>query len=303
MLLLVLTLATGSVAPVRGQQEDAPTDEEKITPEEEREAVQLAERFIKRFEEKNEPSSLIDELYVKDFDARLRRDDVSNYIYLVKVEPEVVAKATDQDLRRLYTASLNFIYASAYLYGIHMYNRKLKGLDAVDDDNDPPLKEILPPQVEAVLRSDPVMAKLLAEDEEQEREGNSEPSEEPQQRAAGSSEKEAKADGVEIRSVERMRGFASTLEKAAVLVREHLKTLQVPQTWKELLTALQTMGAWEGVTDDCEGLCPRVNIISDEFFGAPVGTRLICVKVMPFHMDLVRVDGRLRILNVYMMGN
>lgn len=300
-LLLVLTLATGNVMPVRGQQANVVTDEDKLTAEEEREAVRIAGRFVKGFEEKNDPSYLIEELYVKDFDARLR-NELNSFIYLAKVEPEVIAKASDKELRRLYAASLNFIYTSGLLYGISLYNRKLKGIEAEVDD-DTPLSELLPPGVMEVLKGDPLMAALIAEDEERESERKGEQANAPEQRDDQGAGKEERADSPEIRSLERLQGFLSTLEKAAAMLREYLKTVQAPHTWKELTNALRELGVREGDDDSCEGMCPRIRILDEEFFGSPKGTRLVCVNVIAFHMDLVRVDGRLRILNIYLSGN
>lgn len=298
-LLMILALATGSIAYVRGQEpETGAYEEQGLTAEEEREAIQVAERFVKDFEEKNDPSSLIAELYVKDFDARLRRDPDS-FIYLAKVEPEVIAKASDAELRRLYIASLNFIYGNGLLYGISLYNHKLKG-GADDGDDAPPLREVLPPAVSAVLKSDPLMAALIAEDEENERERKGETPSAQEQTTDDGSGKEALADGPEIRSLERLRAFLSTLERAAMLTREHLRTVQGPSGWKELSDALRVFGTEMDDDVGCEGLCPRVHTLKEEFFGSPKGTRLICVNVMAFHMDLVRTGGRLRILNVYM---
>lgn len=296
-LLITLALATASIAHIRGQEPETGAYEERLTIEEEREAAQVAERFVKGFEERNDPSSLIGELYVKDFDSRLRHDP-NPYIYLVRLEPEVLASASDAELRRLYAASLNFIYSNGLLYGISLYNRKLNGI-AQDDDDDMPLNELLPPGVSAVLKSDPLMAAMMAEDEENEREREGEPKGAPGESMNESPEGEERADGPEIRSLERLRGFLSTLEKAGNLLREHLKTVRGPRGWKELSDALRTLGVKEE-DDSCQGMCPRVRILNDEFFGLAKGTRLVCVNVMVFHMDLVRVDGRLRILNVYL---
>jgi hypothetical protein len=294
-------LIAGSVAPVRGSLRANATEyEEELTAEEEREAVQVAEQFVKSFEEKNNPSSLIDELYVKDFDARLRREP-NPFIYLAKIEPEVVEKASREELRRLYAASLNFIYSSSLLYGLALYNRKLRGVEA--DSDETPLRELLPPGVLLVLKDDPLMAALIAEDEELEREKMGEQKELPEQGGRAASEKEEGAGGPEIRSLERLRGFLYTLERASVLLREYLKTAQGPRNWKELANELRTQGVENESGDNCEGLCPRLHVLTEEFFGSPKGTRLVCVDVMAFHMDLIRIDGRLRILNVYLSSD
>jgi hypothetical protein len=299
-LLLVLALAAGSLVPARARQADAQKNEAQLSAEEEREAVELAERFMKGFEEKNDSLSLIDEMYVRDFDTRLRRDP-NPFIYLIKVEPQVTAKVGQGELRRLYAASLNFIYATGFLYGLNYYHRKLKGIE--EGDHDPPLRELMPPGVLEVLKSDPLMAELIAEDEENERERTPEQPSETEQEANEGQEKKERTTGPEISSPERLRSFLSTLERAATLLREHLKTIQGPHNWKGLLAALETVGAPDEKEDGCKGLCPRSHTLSDEFFGSPTGTRLICINVMAFHMDLIRVEGRLRILNVYLMDD
>jgi hypothetical protein len=297
-LLLVLALAAGSPLPACARQAEAQKNEAPLSAEEEREAIELAERFIKGFEEKNYPLSLIDEMYVRDFDERLRLDP-NPFIYLIKVEPQVAAEVGQGELRRLYAASLNFIYATGFLDGLNYYNRKLKGVE--EGDKDPPLRELMPPAVIDVLKSDPLMAELIAEDEENERERTPDEPSETEQAANEGQEKKERTSDPEISSPERLRIFLSTLERAATLLREHLKTIQGPHNWKGLLAALETIGAMDEKEDGCKGICPRSYTLSEEFFGSPAGTRLICINVMAFHMDLIRVEGRLRILNVYLM--
>ena len=43
----------------------------------------------------------------------------------------------------------------------------------------------------------------------------------------------------------------------------------------------------------------RATVLTRADFGCPKGTRLICLKVLLFHMDLIRVDGQLKILHVH----
>jgi hypothetical protein len=294
--LIILALLVGSSAPVRARSVNAQADEEKITPEEEREAKQIAGRFIKSFEEKNNLPALMDELYVKDFEARLRAHS-DGLFYLVKVEPDVMAKADASDLKRLYVASLDLIYTAGFFHCLNLYNRKLAGEEEEDDLG---LEKILPPEALEVMKSDPLMAEMLAEDGEKEREKNSGQASEPEQGINQDKTAEAGTEEVEIRSLERLRRFASTLEKVSLLIRARIKTVPGPRNWTELESAFERLKAVDDKPDECQGTCPRVYILRDEFFGEPEGTRLICVNVLPFHMDLVRVDGRLRILNVYL---
>lgn len=297
--LVVLALLAGSFAAARGRQDERRAEEERITPAEEQEALLIAEQFVKSFEAQTTPLRVIDELFVKDFDARLRRSELSYLIYLARVEPEVIAGASDEDLRRLYAASLNHMYACAFLYGADMYKQKLKGEEK--GNREPPVSELVPPEALAIMKGDPILAELIAEAEREEKSGQTK---EPEASAEIEAKEAKKVEEVEIKSLERLRGFTSTLEKVSSLIREQIKTAQGPHNWKELVSALEVAGALEGRERDCEGMCPRVQILGEDFFGAPKGTRLICVNVfMMFHMDLVRIDGRLRILNIYLTGN
>jgi hypothetical protein len=294
----LLTLTQGMA--VRGQQDEKRTDE-KITPAEEREALLIARRFVKDFEEKNDLLSLMDELYIKDFDARLR-PNLNDYSYIASVSTEVKERASREDLRRFYGAALGFYYAGNFLYGVEAYKRKLSGDES--RDNAPPIHELLPQNVIDVLKTDPLLARMVAEAEEEARRRSSVQSDETQPVAANGTGGEIEAEGNGINSVERMRHYVTTLEKASALIRAHLKTLQVPQTWDELIRATKSdeEDATKGTGNDaCESMRPRVRILSQNSFGMPKGTRLIWLKVLPFHMELVRIDGSLRILNVYVV--
>lgn len=298
--LLVLALTIEGYVPARAEQDDQRQDE-KISPEEEREALEIAEQFVKSFEEKNDLLSLIGRLYVVDFDARLRKD-LDRYVYLVQVEPEVIAQANGEDLRRLYAASLNIGYEGGFLYGIREYKNKLNA-DDESGDSDPPLSELLPPNVIAVLKTDPITAEIVAEAEKEEQQKSAGLDDATEQKADKDSEESTRAKSIQIESVERLRSYISTLEKASALIREHLKTLSGPRTWDELVRAVRSLEQKEyksGDDDSDDTMTPRVTILRSKFFGCPEGTRLICVGVLAFHMDLVRVDGKLRILNVYL---
>jgi hypothetical protein len=47
-------------------------------------------------------------------------------------------------------------------------------------------------------------------------------------------------------------------------------------------------------------LKPRAWMLTEEFYGYPKGTRIICLNVLVYHMDLVRVDGKLKVLALYL---
>jgi hypothetical protein len=293
--LLISTMLCGSSVPVRGQPYDRTAVEERITAEEEREALLVARQFVKSFEESGDLLALIDKFYVRDFDARLRRGEMK--FYIASVEPEVIAQAADEDLRRFYAASINFGYTGGFLYALEAYNRKLAGDEA--DDGSPAISKLLPPYIIAVMKSDPILAEIIAEDEEEERGKSPARASEPEQVAGKEAEKEGRADGGEIRSLERLRSYVSALEKAALLIRAYIKTLPGPRTWAELSRAYAVFAEKEGMSEDGCSMCPRINILRADFFGCPAGTRLVSIDLLAFRMDMLRVDGRLRILSVY----
>lgn len=290
ILMLPLAVASASSGQERQDEDERRAAEEEISEEEKREALQIAERFVSGFEEQNDLLALIDALYVKDFEARLR-PSLNDYAYLAEVEQEVIARSTSEDLRRFYAASLGFYYAGTMAYALNEYRKK--GMwDGTSEGGNTRIDELLPPAAIAIMRTDPLLAQMIAEAER-----------EYERAITGQSgEPEPKPVSNKIESLERMRSYTAALEKANALIREHLKTLSPPHTWRELMRAVAAREAAEtgsvNKADDDTSL--SVSFMNRDFFGFPKGTRLICLRVLCFHMDLVRVDGALKVLNVHM---
>lgn len=279
VLMLVLTLAARAGA----------RQEEKLSPAEELEVARLAEQFNKSLEQDN-LSALIEELYVKDFEERLR-PNLNHYSYVASVKDEVAERASREDLRRFYAAVTNFCYASGFLYVIKSYQREQRG---EKDEREPAISELLPPDIIAVLKTDPILAQMVAEAEDEERRRS------PQTDVEQEAEERKERDN-EIKSVEALRGFASTLEKASALIRAHLKTLTGARTLNEVVSEIERQRTEESAGDDDERTRPSVKILNTEFFGYPKGTRLITVKVLMFSLNLVEVEGKLKILGAYII--
>jgi hypothetical protein len=296
-LLIVVAMVTESVAYVRVQEPETGAYQEKLTAEEERDAIQVARQFVEGFEELNNLPALIDKLYVKEFDARLR-SKLNEYSYVVSVEPEVTESASREDLRRFYAAALGFYYIGMFIYGLEEYKRRQAG--EPPGGPEPGIHDLLPPSVIDVLRSDPILVQVVTEAEEEERRRNSSRSGEASQGAGSRQEEEPEARGNAIRSLDELRHYISTLEKANALTRAYLKTLPGPRTWDEMIRAVsQREEKTESSGNDvCTYMCPSLYILPEDSPGLKKGMRLILIKVLAFDMVLIRADGKLKIFNL-----
>jgi hypothetical protein len=142
---------------------------EEMTPEEEREARDLARQFVERLRENNDVAPLVEELFVRDFPSRLRREE--EQIPMLFVTPEAAARAGDDDLKRFYVAEFNlFSRTLAYLM--------TRPETDEDEDSDSP-ENWYPPEVMRVLRDDPIISAVIALEKAQAA------AEEERERAAG----------------------------------------------------------------------------------------------------------------------
>src|SRR3954470_1342085 len=112
-LLIIVLLMTALTTLVPGQQavvhDDSPARQEaaKLTPEEEQEALDLAARFSERLRATNDFGQIIDEMFVPHFPERLRQAP-QNSLPLILLDKSLRGRATSDELRRYYAASMNF---------------------------------------------------------------------------------------------------------------------------------------------------------------------------------------------------
>lgn len=286
VLMLALLLTTAS--PLLAQQSDEQADayEQQLTPQEESEARDVAAEFTKRFEASDDVAAIVDDLYVRDFDARLRTNP-NTVSYIISIEPQVIPKATDKELRRYYAALLKFIYRYGIIWAAASLREKASG----GEERELKLDEVMPPDILAVMETDPTLKKLLEVDRKGDNAGTDE------QAAENAGERKSEAEDVmTIATIERLRSYISVIEQLVRLAREHLKRINIPESFATLTEIFRQPDA----EIDNDTMNPRVTILKSDTFGCPAGTRLICVNVMAFHIDLIRVDGKLKILNVYL---
>lgn len=132
-----------------------PSAEEEAA--EEAEARELVGRALARLRETEDIAALFDDLFVRDFAARLR-SDTRAYPFEDVVTPSVVAEATDDELRRLHAAVTNCLSALLRRGGLRRALREASGRD--DDGAD---EDEMKAAFDELLRAEPALAAVAAE--------------------------------------------------------------------------------------------------------------------------------------------
>ncbi len=283
-LLLMITLVVTATALPQHVSNDlsAEPGDEKLTAEEEREARELVTLLTRRWLETEDIEPLINEFFVSDFADRLRHEP--QMLFLVDLEPDLLAPENSLELRRHYVAMTNFLHLMFRLYEVYT-SINLSGEQNVEVD----LKEALPANIWNLLKSTNV---LLEEELGENAEGKTE---NPDQSA------EAQADAKTIKTIEQLRSVTITLEQAVIHLRDHLKIFPSTLPASEIARGRQS-DANSGAAENSDVLQPRVNILGENFYGYPAGTRIIYVNVLPFNINLVRDgDQRLKVLSVHIL--
>ncbi len=298
LLIIVITVAGVGGMPALRDGSSVETGETKLTPDEELEARSVAEQFARRIENSDDLVSIVDDLYVKDFAERLGREPADRF--LVPVDSELASQVKGNELSRYHIAALRFHYLYMMLYGVWHYTQLPNtNVKKEDSEKEPAAEEIFPPRVIALFKEDPALAELIMEEskknENSENTAETNGGAEKQAVEDDSKKKEAEDNDLTIRSIERLRGIVATLEQVVVAMREHLRTLPVPQTLQHMMDSVRE-------PDQEIDLAPRnlhATTLAGDHLGAPAGTRLICANVLIFHIDMIRIDGQLKILDVY----
>lgn len=304
LLIVALTVAALGRTSARVDNLSGETNDTQLAPDEEWEARSVAQQFAKRFEESDDLLAIMDDLYVKDFDERLRRDPADRF--LLPIASDLAEQVRGGELRRCHITSLMFSYlymmliASAWHDIIYLRG----GAKPDEGEKAPSPEDILPPQVIALLKNDPALSEALLEESKKEdySENGSETEAGAEQQTVSVDNAAEKRDGdrdLTIKSMERLRAYISTLEQAIAMMRAHLRTLPVPQTWQTMMDSMPVLGH----ESDSDVTKPTATTFTHADFGCPKGTRLIHLKVLLFHLDLIRVDGQLKILYVNVAGD
>lgn len=281
MLILAVT-ATALSRPLTRQDET-----EKITPEEESEAIEIGERFARRLHEASNLAPLMAEMFVSDYAERLQQQAVTHSITLLG--RRTAQQASRDEIKRYYLALNNGIFLGGLLCMSYEFSQPKED---DEDEGDSNLADLLSPELLRLFESDPILAALLEEERRQDAPSVEEAKESQSPTVQPNAEAEEE-EGI-IQSVEQLRSFTITLEQAVLLMRKQLATLPTrPALWER-----HEKGANEAINmeKEREWMDPRLANRRDDFYGYPRETRVICLNVLTYHMDLVKVDDRLKIL-------
>jgi hypothetical protein len=289
-LLVVLLMTTGSgivVAARTLSTAQEAGDETKITTEEEQEACAFAERFLRRMLETNNLAPLLGEMFVQDYAVRLRQEASNKPLALLS--KSAVEQTSGDELVRYQLAFNNSFYLASLLVLAYQTSHPEEEEEVEQEWGATYYKRLLPPDIIELGKNDAILRALFEEETNDSAEEN--PSGAPLENSDVIDH-----DDEPIRSVELLRGFTSTLEQAIVLARKHLAASLPKLT---LLKRHKGANEEENWTAERKAFKPRAFVLNDEFYGYPKGTRIFCVNVAPFHMDLIRVDGKLKVLALY----
>ena len=307
-LLLICCLgATHASAGARFAERDA---REQLTPEEEREAREVAEALFKRLEEGQDIAPLLDGMFVGDFAERLHAS-VSSAGSLYLLDRTVAAQASRDEVLRHHVSVSNFILlTSLYMMDARLKARaekraakaseqgkegKAEEAEETDETEEGPSKlaDIFPPEVLELFRADPLIGHFVVEQEAREaapqEAAPGDASAAPQQQGTGSDEEEF------ISTVEQLRAFTSTVERANELLRKRLTSEQKKRVFDDWRRAAEK--------EDSELMRPKATVVTKEWYGYPEGTRIVCVGLLLFHVELVRVGSGYKVLAMYLLDD
>ncbi len=122
----------------------------------------------------------------------------------------------------------------------------------------------------------------------------------PQESAAGdasaATQQGTSSDEEEfISTVEQLRAFTSTVERANELLRKRLTSEQKKRVFDDWRRAAEE--------EDSELMRPYATVVTKEWYGYPEGTRIVCVGLLLFHVELVRVGSGYKVLAMYLLDD
>jgi hypothetical protein len=262
------------------------------TPEEEGEARELVLALVKRFHETGDIAPLAREFFVGDFAERPRAegDGDAPDTPTRHLEREVLRQASPEELRSFYVAELNLICA-VVIYMTSRYNER-EAAGVRDDGDEVELTDELPREVVELLKTDAARF-VLAADERDEKCSHAKDGDAVD---CDGNAVTAEDCGPPVKSVTQLREVTTALGKAVAALRAHMPP---PRTvFKE-----EARRTKDEEVEHFHVYRPRLWVTDEEYLGCPPGTRLISAEAQPllalqFRFQLIRVDGRLRVLSM-----
>ena len=289
-LALAALLAAGGAAPTFGARQEA---EERLTPEERREAGEFLLALDGRWREAANFPALFDEAFVGDY-AEVSRAE-SGAIPFAFLDESLRGQLTAAELRRAHVIGLDFIYVAGRLkmaFARREMNRKeakraaasrpsgdgreLSRGDEEDPESSP--EEILSPAVVEEFRRSPLLSSSILEER-------------------GGELERGEGEDLNIATREQLADLLSTLERATPKMRARARELE----------AGLPGGAPSAVAreDDGEGAWPDLELTTYEagWENRPAGTRVVCGYVSALQVCLAKEGGRYKVLAAYMTSD
>lgn len=300
----------------------APRDEVlTTTPDEEREARELLEEFNKKFVETNDIDPLIKDYFVPDFSSRLPQHAEAYPFVLIDWKDEA-APPDPEDMRRFYVATTNFLHAFFPLYAAaakkcaEEEDREdgeedhTKGDGDCDGSYDPKMEKFLPPAAIEIMKADPLMREMWFCSHESDTASKEADAQATPQAAGGAS-----CEGVEgcaaasaghkdrlVENAAELRHLTERFDDLSKVLREHLAAHPVSFEKETTDDDNESKDAeFQKYDPKSISIFSNARVLDKEFYGYPEGTRLVCANVGALHAELARVEGRLRILTIYML--
>ena len=284
---------------VKGNPPPARQLERELTPEEKQEVRAIALRFIERWEETADFGQIIDEMFVKDFSERLWQVPQEELPW-VFIDKTLIVDISPKELRRYYIASMNFygLYSSLY--------RVVESLREKSENNQDSLKlaEVVSPEVISVLLNNQTIAKLaeLVKEEESDERAKEDDDSQSAQRAdlaqtAPTTAQSPADDSTEqsevgiIKELPQLNDASATLEKANELMRKRLVKMS---------RLVKAAAAGKADADSKEETAmPHLTSLDEEAYGYPKDTPIIRLETFPFCLSLIKIEGQIKVLSVY----
>ncbi len=300
VLLLALVMLTAIPFHSASAQESSRPDSDestKLTAEEEREVRDLAAHFTERWRATSDFKQIMVEMFVPDFSERLWRAPTNEMPWCL-LDKNLIAYAVRDELRRYYTASMDFY---GLYFSLYEATEALKKLSETDEESR--VTDVLSPEVMNLLLSDPTLAQLaqmyMEEDGGNENTKEAESGQPAQSvdspQAAGATPQAGGSDGAKeesedelIKSIPQMNSYTTTLEKANELLRKRMASMQ-PITPKP--------ASGDDAKSEKDSLEIYPTTLDAGEYNFHEGMPVVRLKLLPFTLTLIKTGGRFKILS------
>src|SRR5215475_12538591 len=266
--------------------------QDRLTEEEILLAQAAGDLFLKRLDETGDFSRIIDEMYAEDFIKRYIQEqmvegeesDASSTIYFaagLDCKRDLLKLATEEDWKRLYVATNNFIY-HIIVAGLNKYANDMLNGRELDDET---IEKLVPPNVLALFDRQPALKSFLGFDIDKLAGALAE------QKQSGAAEEESGSKPIE--TPEEMRAVIGTLQDGLRLLLKDQGD-HSPSLTESAKSALE-MNRLK--LKEEELMEPTIGVSDKKYLGLPPGTRILNVPTpFMFWLTIAEVNGKQKIV-------